>query len=107
MDFSTISKVNSLVSAETLIASPRAVEGGLHHASLSAPECALTGHDAVSQQDLDPIDTLALGVVAVIGQKHPLDVVGVIDDVVEDPAARREDAVDVAESAKIILQAGK
>ncbi len=83
------------------------VKGGLHHASLPAPERPFAGHDAVTEKDLDPIDTLALGVVAVIGEEHALDVIGMIDDVVEYAAARREYAVDVAEPPEIVLQARK
>ncbi len=62
------------------------------------------GHDAVAEQDLDPIHALALGVIAVIRQQHPLDVVGMIDDVVVHAAAGREDAIDIAESGEIVLQ---
>ncbi len=83
------------------------MKGGLHHAPLPAPERAFAGHDAVAEQDLDPIHALALGVVAVIGQKHALDVIGMIDDIVEYAAAGREYTVDIAEPAKIVLQAGK
>ncbi len=130
MDLSTISSVNSLVSLDTLTASPRAaiaaqrcgvfvvdfadqlaelidhaaVKGRLHHAPLPAPESAFAGHDAVAKQDLDPINALALGVIAVIGQQHPFDVVGMIDDVVEYSAAGREYPVDIAESGKVVLQ---
>jgi len=81
------------------------VKGGLHHASLPAPEGAFAGHDAVTEKDLDSVDTLTLGVVAVIGQEHALDVIGMIDDVVEYAAARCEYAVDIAEPAEIVLQA--
>src|SRR6202020_248795 len=96
-----------LVEQEAELIDDAAVKGGLHHASLPAPERALAGHDAVTQQDFDSIDPLALGVVAVIGQKHPLDVIRMIDDVVEYSAARRENAVNIAKPAEIILQAGQ
>src|SRR5580704_15991582 len=96
-----------LVDQKAELIDDAAVKGGLHHASLPAPEAALAGHDAVTEQDLDSIHALALGVVAVIGQKHALDVIGVIDDVVEYSAAGREYAVNIAEPAKIILQPGK
>ena len=76
------------------------VKARLHHAPLAAPEIALAGHDAVAEQDLDPIHALALGVVAVVGEQHVLDVVRVVDDVVVDAAAGREHAVDVAVSAR-------
>ena len=83
------------------------MKGRLHHAPLPAPERAFAGHDAISQQDLDPIDALALGVVAMIGQQYALDVIGMIDDVTEYSAAGREYAVNIAEAAEIVLQAGE
>jgi hypothetical protein len=130
MERSTISRVSSLASSLRLTGSPRAafcgpalgeflvdladqaaeliddaaVKGGLHHAPLPAPEIALAGHDAVAEQDLDPIHALALGVVAMVRQQHPLDVVGVVDDVVVDAAAGREHPIDVAEFGEIVAQ---
>ena len=80
------------------------VEGGLQHAPLPAPKSPFAGHDAVAKQDLDAINALALGVIAVIRQQHPFDVVGMIDDIVEHAAAGREYPVDIAESGKVILQ---
>ena len=79
-----------------------AVKRRLHHASLAAPKVAFAGHDAVAEQDLDAIHALALGVVAMVGQEHALDVVGVVDDIVVDAAAGGEHAVRVAESAKTV-----
>ena len=64
------------------------VKDGLHHAPLAPPEVPLAGHDAVAEQDLDPVHALALGVVAMIRQQHVLDVVGMIDDVVVHAARR-------------------
>ena len=80
------------------------MKAGLHHAALAPPEIALAGHDAVAEQDLDPIHALALGVIAMIRQQHLLDVVGMIDDVVVHAAARSENAVDVAEAREILAQ---
>ncbi len=84
-----------------------AVKGGLHHAPLPAPKIPFAGHDAVAQQDLDAIHALTLGVVAMIRQQHPLDVVGMVDDVVIHSSAGGEDAVDVAELGEIAAQTGQ
>jgi hypothetical protein len=84
-----------------------AMKGGLHHAPLAAPEIALAGHDAVAEQNLDPIHPLALGVIAVVRQQHALDVVGVVDDVVVHASAGREDAIAVAILREIAPQAGQ
>jgi len=78
---------------------------GLHHAPLLTPEITLAGHDAVAEQDLDAIHAFALGVVAMVRQQHPLDVVGVVDDVVVNASAGREDSIDVAELREIAAEA--
>ncbi len=80
------------------------VKTRLHHAPLAPPEVALAGHDAVAEQDLDPIHALALGVIAMIRQQHVLDVVGMIDDVVVHAARRSEHAIDIAEAREILAQ---
>jgi hypothetical protein len=83
IDSSTISSVSSLMSSVTLTSSPRAawashlamkrllqasmqlrelgdhaaVEHRLHHVTLAFPQLAFAGHDAVAEQDLDPVQS--------------------------------------------------
>src|SRR5258707_14591171 len=78
---------------------------GLHHAPLLTPEITLAGHDAVAEQDLDAIHSFALGVIAMVRQQYPLDVVGVVDDVVINASAGREDSIGVAELREIAAEA--
>jgi len=78
-----------------------AMKGGLHHSSLPAPKIALAGHDAVAEEDLDAIHAFAFRIIAMVRQQHPLDVVRMVDHVVIDSPAGREDSIYVAELGKV------
>jgi hypothetical protein len=57
-----------------------AMERRLHHVALALPQIAFARHDAEAEQDLHAIEPRPLGVVAVVRDQHPLDIVGMIDD---------------------------
>ncbi len=57
-----------------------AMERRLHHVALAFPQIAFAGHDAVAEQDLDPVQPHALGVVLVVRHQHALDIVGMVDE---------------------------
>ena len=53
----------------------------LHHVALALPQLPFARHDALAEQDPDAVEAHTLGVVAMIGDQHPLDVVGMMNDV--------------------------
>jgi hypothetical protein len=71
------------------------VEHRLHHVALPFPQLALARHDAVAEQDLDPVEPRTLRVVLVVRDQYALHVVGMIDDPHLGAARGREEAVDV------------
>jgi len=69
----------------------------LHHVSLPPPQLPFAGHDSLAEENLDAVETDALGIVAVIGDQHTLDIVRMMNDVGVRLAPRRKHPVDVAE----------
>src|SRR5207248_10290044 len=68
--------------------------------SLALPQLALARHDALAEEDPDAIQADALGVVAMIGNQHPLDVIRVVNDIGIRAACRHEHAIDVAKTGE-------
>src|SRR5205807_434588 len=77
-----------------------AVEERLHHVALALPQLALARHDALAEQNPDAIQADALGVVAMIGNQHPLDVIRVVNDIGIRSACRHEHAIDVSKTGE-------
>ena len=77
-----------------------AVEERLHHVALALPQLALARHDALAEEDPDAIEAEALGVVAMIGNQHPLDVIGVVNDIGIRSACRHEHAIYVSQTGE-------
>ncbi len=73
-----------------------AVEERLHHVSLPAPQLPLAGHESLAQQNLHAVEAGALGIIAVIGHQHPLDVIRMVNDVGVRLASRCKHPVGVA-----------
>ena len=73
-----------------------AVEQRLHHVALALPQLPFAGHDALAEEDLDPVEPDALGVVPVVADQHPLHVVRVVDHIGIRFACRNEHAIGVA-----------
>src|SRR5262249_15863579 len=57
------------------------VKKRLHHVPLPPPQIALAGHDSLAEQNLDAVETEALGIVAMIGDENALDVIRMVNDV--------------------------
>src|SRR5439155_1280367 len=76
------------------------VEERLHHVALALPQLALARHDALAEQNPDAIQADALGVVAMIGNQHPLDVIRVVNDIGIRSACRHEHAIDVSKTGE-------
>ncbi len=96
------------MTASSVCGEPRydaAVEERLHHVPLAAPQLAFAGHQALAEENLDAVETGALGIIAVIGDQHPLDVIRMVNDVGVRLAPRRKHPVGVAQAREKLRHA--